>query len=137
MTKYKRVPFTHSDELTAARAANRSLLVSFMSWGPFHRVAAANITDQLVSLFPGQEITEERWGSCAVVASGAKLKGSMLGAVIDSHDSVLRFNIASVRGAEADVGSRTTHRHESSNNSHLALRGAVPLTGSVELTNQR
>jgi len=50
------------------------------------------------------------FSSCAVVGSSGALGGSGLGAEIDSHGAVIRFNDAPTRGFEADVGSRTTLR---------------------------
>jgi len=47
---------------------------------------------------------------CAIVGSAGKLKGSNLGSVINSHDFVVRMNLAPVRGYEMDVGNRTDIR---------------------------
>ncbi|KAJ8978176.1 hypothetical protein NQ317_009664 [Molorchus minor] len=52
----------------------------------------------------------KRFNSCAIVASAGALKNSNLGAIIDSHDLVLRFNHAPVKGFEKDVGKKTTIR---------------------------
>ena len=51
-----------------------------------------------------------RFRSCAVVGSSPTLLGKGLGAEIDAHDAVLRFNNAPTCGWEADVGNRTTIR---------------------------
>lgn len=48
--------------------------------------------------------------TCAVVGNGHALKGRGLGAEIDSHDVVIRFNNGLVRGYEGDAGSRTSLR---------------------------
>ncbi|XP_069720620.1 beta-galactoside alpha-2,6-sialyltransferase 1 isoform X2 [Phaenicophaeus curvirostris] len=49
-------------------------------------------------------------GRCAVVSSAGSLKSSHLGQEIDSHDAILRFNGAPVKGFQDDVGQRTTIR---------------------------
>ncbi|CAG0921361.1 unnamed protein product [Notodromas monacha] len=48
--------------------------------------------------------------TCACVSSSGLLKGKKLGKFIDSHDVVLRMNLAPVVGYEEDVGSKTTIR---------------------------
>ena len=45
--------------------------------------------------------------SCAVVASSPTLAGEGMGARIDAHEAVVRFNMAPTRGYEVDVGART------------------------------
>lgn len=50
------------------------------------------------------------WTRCAVVGSGADLKGSKLGEFIDSHDAVFRFNDAPAKKFARDVGRKTTLR---------------------------
>ncbi|ETE57495.1 Beta-galactoside alpha-2,6-sialyltransferase 1, partial [Ophiophagus hannah] len=49
-------------------------------------------------------------GRCAVVSSAGSIKNSHLGAEIDSHDAVLRFNGAPTKGFQEDVGEKTTIR---------------------------
>ncbi|NP_001280058.1 beta-galactoside alpha-2,6-sialyltransferase 1 [Anolis carolinensis] len=49
-------------------------------------------------------------GRCAVVSSAGSMKSSHLGEDIDSHDAVLRFNGAPIKGFQADVGEKTTIR---------------------------
>uniref|UniRef100_A0A667X9H2 CMP-N-acetylneuraminate-beta-galactosamide-alpha-2,3-sialyltransferase 1 n=1 Tax=Myripristis murdjan TaxID=586833 RepID=A0A667X9H2_9TELE len=47
--------------------------------------------------------------SCAVVGNSRNLKGSHYGALIDSHDIIMRMNRGRTQGYEIDVGTRTTH----------------------------
>ncbi|XP_063162806.1 beta-galactoside alpha-2,6-sialyltransferase 1 [Candoia aspera] len=49
-------------------------------------------------------------GRCAVVSSAGSMKQSHLGAEIDSHDAILRFNGAPTKGFQVDVGEKTTLR---------------------------
>ena len=51
-----------------------------------------------------------RFGRCAVVGDGVGLLQTGLGAVVDKHDAVLRFNNAPTKGFEDHVGRRTTFR---------------------------
>ncbi|MFW2831507.1 glycosyltransferase family 29 protein [Sphingomonas sp. ID0503] len=46
-------------------------------------------------------------GSLAIIGNAPSLVGEGLGAWIDSHDVVVRFNEAALAGFEADLGSRT------------------------------
>lgn len=49
-------------------------------------------------------------GSCALVSNSGALKKSGLGAEVDAHDVVFRFNNAPTKGHESDVGeARGTH----------------------------
>lgn len=46
---------------------------------------------------------------CAVIGSSGLLLNSSLGASIDAHDAVMRFNWPLLAGYERDVGRKTTH----------------------------
>ena len=61
--------------------------------------------------FPEKPLFENQfYNSCAVVSSGGSLHKSGLGAFIDSHDIVLRFNNAPTENHENDVGKKTSIR---------------------------
>ncbi|XP_061409153.1 beta-galactoside alpha-2,6-sialyltransferase 2-like [Lethenteron reissneri] len=62
------------------------------------------------SLARSLEAEGRRWKRCAVVANSASLLAAEMGAEIDSHDAVLRFNTAPTTGYERHVGSKTTVR---------------------------
>ncbi|XP_070561470.1 beta-galactoside alpha-2,6-sialyltransferase 2-like isoform X2 [Ptychodera flava] len=53
---------------------------------------------------------EETFKSCAVVGSSSYMNDSSLGSEIDSHEAVLRFNMAPTEGFAKDVGTKTTIR---------------------------
>ena len=68
-------------------------------------------TPEFRSKFPVEDSGRtQRFTTCAVVGSAGHLLSSSLGAHIDTHEMVLRFNEAPTVGFEIDVGSRTTHR---------------------------
>lgn len=55
-------------------------------------------------------VTRKRIGTCSVVGSSGSLLGRKLGAVIDSADVVVRFNLAPTGEFARDVGHKTTWR---------------------------
>ncbi|XP_063771733.1 beta-galactoside alpha-2,6-sialyltransferase 1-like isoform X2 [Pseudophryne corroboree] len=71
--------------------------------------ASANFWSQYL---PSKTLEQEvgKLGRCAIVMSAGAMRFSKLGKEIDSHDAVLRFNIAPTDGFETDVGSKTTFR---------------------------
>ena len=87
-------------------------LVKSISGGTFFGHA---VDLSLLSQFPRDQPAPLR-GSCAVVGSAGHLSRSNLGAEIDSHDYVIRFNDAPTGAAPGlqhlahHVGRRTTHR---------------------------
>ncbi|XP_029918841.1 CMP-N-acetylneuraminate-beta-galactosamide-alpha-2,3-sialyltransferase 1-like [Myripristis murdjan] len=74
-----------------------------------HRAAV----DELFQIFPNRQYntqpSPDKCRSCAVVGNSMNLKGSHYGALIDSHDIIIRMNGGRTQGYEADVGARTTH----------------------------
>lgn len=72
--------------------------------------------------------TPALYGSCAVVGSSGGLSGSGQGALIDSHDAVVRFNSAPTGGVYgADVGNRTSIWVAS----HIPWRGQARRTATL------
>ncbi|KAA8590647.1 hypothetical protein FQN60_014581 [Etheostoma spectabile] len=74
------------------------------------------------------EPSPDRCRTCAVVGNSVNLRRSHYGPLIDFHDIIIRMNAGVIKGFEADVGTRTTHRvmyPESSvdldNTTHLVL----------------
>ena len=66
---------------------------------------------KLDRFFPAQPLLEHQsFNTCAVVSSSGSLHGSGLGAFIDSHDLVPRFNNAPTDKHEEAVGRKTDIR---------------------------
>lgn len=61
-------------------------------------------------LFPSNSDQQPAFKTCAVISSAGSLYQSKLGAFIDEHDLVMRFNHAPTEGYEDDVGTKTTIR---------------------------
>ncbi|XP_067467622.1 CMP-N-acetylneuraminate-beta-galactosamide-alpha-2,3-sialyltransferase 1-like [Thunnus thynnus] len=70
--------------------------------------------DRLFQMFPPSpdliESSPDRCRACAVVGNSGNLIGSHYGPLIDFHDVVIRMNTGRIKGYEADVGIKTTHR---------------------------
>ncbi|XP_069827032.1 beta-galactoside alpha-2,6-sialyltransferase 2 [Dendropsophus ebraccatus] len=59
---------------------------------------------------PLNKLHPQGYSTCAVVSSAGAILNSSLGAEIDAHDAVLRFNSAPTHNYEKDVGNKTTMR---------------------------
>nr|CAD7458498.1 unnamed protein product [Timema tahoe] len=66
----------------------------------------------LAESFPDAPLFDERrcYNTCAIVSNAGSLYKSGLGAFIDSHELVVRFNHAPTEGYTSDVGSKTSLR---------------------------
>ncbi|XP_054691176.1 beta-galactoside alpha-2,6-sialyltransferase 1 isoform X2 [Grus americana] len=112
MNKYN---VTYNGKRNAAKLSPEKLLCQLRdrvnvtmiqgSDGPFD-------TPEWQQYLPGKSLNETvgRLGRCAVVSSAGSMKSSHLGQEIDSHDAVLRFNGAPIKGFQEDVGQKTTIR---------------------------
>ncbi|XP_008228970.1 PREDICTED: beta-1,6-galactosyltransferase GALT29A [Prunus mume] len=65
---------------------------------------------------------QRRYSSCAVVGNSGILLKSNYGALIDSHEVVIRLNNARIQGFEGKVGSKTNISFVNSNILHLCAR---------------
>lgn len=73
--------------------------------------------------------TVKRYKTCAVVGnSGVLLTGASHGAFIDSHDMVIRINMAPTKGYASRVGSKTTLSFINSNILHTCAKSSVACT---------
>ncbi|KAK3266862.1 hypothetical protein CYMTET_24549 [Cymbomonas tetramitiformis] len=72
----------------------------------------ARISKEFLELLPEHDIVQDlpAYKTCAVVGNGGSLLLNTLGADIDAHDAVIRFNGGITKGFEKHVGSRTTFR---------------------------
>jgi hypothetical protein len=66
-------------------------------------------SDALLGFLPDVDysLKQRPYARCAVVGNSGALLASQLGAEIDAHDLVLRFNYPPLAGYERDVGNRT------------------------------
>ncbi|XP_022102450.1 CMP-N-acetylneuraminate-poly-alpha-2,8-sialyltransferase-like isoform X2 [Acanthaster planci] len=77
---------------------------------PFYQAGKEQrVTKSLWSSLPEDSIvrSDTRFPTCSVVGSSGILLGSRCGEEIDRSEFVIRFNLATVRGFEADVGHKT------------------------------
>ncbi|XP_077985211.1 beta-galactoside alpha-2,6-sialyltransferase 1-like [Glandiceps talaboti] len=74
---------------------------------PFHELGIGKYIPKESFLLKGSSTL---YNTCAVVMNSDALRDSNMGRDIDSHDAVLRFNVAPIKGFEKDVGSKTTIR---------------------------
>ncbi|XP_049579204.1 alpha-2,8-sialyltransferase 8B [Syngnathus scovelli] len=74
----------------------------------FDRHSTTNISENLHRLLPSvSPMKNQRYGLCAVVGNSGILLNSGCGSQIDSHDFVIRCNLAPVEEFAHDVGRRT------------------------------
>lgn len=78
-------------------------------------------TEGTPKLLPESD-TEMRFGSCAVVGNSGMLLKHRQGAEIDSHDAVLRINLAVTKGYEVYVGTKTTFDFSNHPNAENAMK---------------
>uniref|UniRef100_A0A667XH40 ST3 beta-galactoside alpha-2,3-sialyltransferase 1 n=1 Tax=Myripristis murdjan TaxID=586833 RepID=A0A667XH40_9TELE len=85
--------------------------VTFLVWSVFNNYTEA--IDKVFQMIPDKDHntqpSPDKCRSCAVVGNSRNLKGSHYGALIDSHDIIMRMNRGRTQGYEIDVGTRTTH----------------------------
>uniref|UniRef100_A0A667XYV4 CMP-N-acetylneuraminate-beta-galactosamide-alpha-2,3-sialyltransferase 1 n=1 Tax=Myripristis murdjan TaxID=586833 RepID=A0A667XYV4_9TELE len=86
--------------------------VTFLVWSVF--TSYTEVVDKLFEIIPDKDHNTQprpdKCRSCAVVGNSRNLRGSHYGALIDSHDIIIRINRGPTQGYETDVGARTTHR---------------------------
>ncbi|XP_039676412.1 CMP-N-acetylneuraminate-beta-galactosamide-alpha-2,3-sialyltransferase 1-like isoform X3 [Perca fluviatilis] len=119
-------------------SANYNLSEDTFNWWKLLRDAKGNFSNfrgKVERLFlmvpPSPDVLEsspDRCRTCAVVGNSGNLKRSHYGPLIDFHDVIIRVNAGQIKGYEADVGTRTTHRFmypescvDLDNTTHLVL----------------
>jgi len=76
-----------------------------------HMRVVGKVSQALHQVLPERDpLATASYRTCAVVASAGILRLRKLGAYIDDHDAVIRFNTAHTEGLEDFVGRRTTIR---------------------------
>lgn len=99
----------------AAKLSPEQVLCHLQKKVDFRMITASDApfnTREWETYLPKTNINVElgKLGRCAVVSSAGSIKDSHLGAEIDNHDAVLRFNGAPTKGFQVDVGNKTTIR---------------------------
>uniref|UniRef100_W5NAP6 ST8 alpha-N-acetyl-neuraminide alpha-2,8-sialyltransferase 2 n=1 Tax=Lepisosteus oculatus TaxID=7918 RepID=W5NAP6_LEPOC len=75
----------------------------------FDRESTMNVSETLYQLIPKvSPMKKQHYRQCAIVGNSGILLKSRCGAEIDSHDFVIRCNLAPVEEYRADVGRRTS-----------------------------
>ncbi|XP_070609351.1 beta-galactoside alpha-2,6-sialyltransferase 1-like [Erythrolamprus reginae] len=98
-----------------AKSSPEQILCQLQKKLDFRMISASDApfnTPEWETYMPKTNISMElgKLGRCAVVSSAGAIKHSNLGAEIEKHDAVLRFNGAPTKGFEVDVGEKTTIR---------------------------
>lgn len=106
------VPFT-DDRFRKGSAGNKTIMDSDnpANSAIAHKFARSRVLNsgRAPSMFPDLAEMAD-WSTCAVVGSSSSMSSAGLGAEVDNHTAVIRFNDAPTEEYESDVGSKTTLR---------------------------
>ena len=91
--------------------SHRDLFIHRANWAKLLGNKALD-SAALRALPPNADAIMRRYGfkSCAIVGNSGGLNEARLGKDIDSHDIVVRLNVAPVNGFEEKVGGKTSFR---------------------------